>query len=949
MTTTTVPVNAGSPRGGEFVHGHPGRGKSELFAALSSSAPFPITADSGIALGEQQTPRPSCGRARAYAVYVGGGLEMFSAVRIALPHRSGLVKGVVLASIVALWAFGSADPAAAATQVPGGTYSVNTTWTPAGSPYILNGSLSVAAGATLTIQPGVVVKLNGTYRMLTVNGRLVAEGTTESPILFTSAQDDAPEAGGDTNGDGNATLPAPGQWYQIWIRSTGSSFKHAEIRYGATGSGGYYAYGAVSVSGGTTTFERVSIHDNAYSGIKVTQNEPQATKAIVIESSLVENGNGISANQAHFEVRRSEIARNRGDGLFFNLTSTYTAPATAVINNKISSNGRYGVYLGVNQGIPVSSLPYGHENNILSNNTTNPANQPRQLYSLFHHRDMDWSNNYWGVKPAGAVQETECSWVPPERNPWHLSYGGPGIVAGTSASVPPGPINFSSHYTVVGQVAYWCGSDYVQGHPFSPVPFKTPVFGFEPMTPAEEQNAAINHYRPLLYFDEAEHWQPVSVDAFFGERHPEAVPFHQACSSSGCSPVGSIADLLAFGVVDHIDVGQTGDDPPGGWPSPSTFSGGPCAGSIFLDCMGEPYSILYYNRTVVDAADGGDEVRSYWDYWWFYRYNDFTVYPVGGDHEGDWEGMTVVTFAEQDEGPGPTGVLWVTYSEHGRSFRYSPAVLGWEALHPKGYPSDGSHATYPYPCASGFPDNCRHDAFPEVGGDGDHGGEIQWQQNLSCGGCVQPFPETAAAASDPTVWPDEGRASWNALDTDWGASGTPGFQGRYVRPWVTETGPSFASASSARRKAATGATTIDEADCPSWFGPGVVALVCDEAAMQRALDDNSFGRVRGKVGIRTAAAAKVGTTTGLAQALGRRVLRPGERVRLTGSIPRRGKLAVRVATGKDLVALSWFPLARFMRGPATVRVTGTLRRPQVSLELQSGRRVPSRSVRLLHR
>jgi hypothetical protein len=167
-------------------------------------------------------------------------LEMFSAVRIALPHRSGLVSSIFLASIVALWALVSPDPAGAATQVPGGTYNVNTTWTPAGSPYILNGSLSVAAGATLTIQPGVVVKLNGAYRMLTVNGRLVAEGTAESPILFTSAQDDAPEAGGDTNGDGNATLPGPGQWYQIGIRSTGSSFKHAEIRYGATGSGSYW-------------------------------------------------------------------------------------------------------------------------------------------------------------------------------------------------------------------------------------------------------------------------------------------------------------------------------------------------------------------------------------------------------------------------------------------------------------------------------------------------------------------------------------------------------------------------------------------------------------------------------------------------------------------------------------------------------------------------------------
>jgi hypothetical protein len=886
---------------------------------------------------------------------------MFSAVRTAFPRTTRAGSRVLTVPLVMAVALAVAHPAVGATHVPGGTLSSNTTWTPGGSPYILNGNLNVAAGATLTVQPGVVVKLNGTYRMLTVSGRIIAEGTAESSVLFTSAQDDAPEAGGDTNGDGNATLGAPGQWYQIWIRSGGSSFKHAEIRYGATGSGGYYAYGAVSVSGGTSTFERVSIHDNAYSAIKVTQYDPQPTKAIVTESSLVANGNGISAIQAHFDVRRSEIARNRGDGIFFNLTSTYTGPASAVINNKIASNGRYGVYHGVDSGVPASSLPYGHENNILNNNTANPTNRPRQIYALFRHREADWSNNYWGVPPEGPVEETECSWVPADRNPWHLSYGGPGIVSGSTAKVRPGPINFSSHYTT-GSQTFWCGSDAVQGHPFSPVPFKTPVFGFRAMTPAQEHNAAVAHYRPYLFFDEAEHWQPVSVDSFFGERDPNTgAPFHRACSDgSNCSPVGSVADLLAYGSVDHVDVGQVGDDPdpPDGWPSPRTLSGGACAGSIFLDCMGEPYSVLYYNRTVVDAADGGDEVRSYWDYWWFYRYNDFTLYPVGGDHEGDWEGMTVVTFAERDEDPSPTGVLWVTYSEHGRSFRYSPAVLGWNGLHPNGFPADGSHATYPYACASGWPpDDCPHDANPIVGGDGDHGGELQWQQNLSCTSCVLPFPETAQAAADPTIWPDDGRASWNALDTNWGSSQTPGFQGRYERPWLTEDGPDFdfspyppgsmAMSAKGATEAAAPAPTVDEADCPSWFGPGIVALVCDEAAIQRALDDNTFGRVGGTVGIRTAAAAKVGTAAGLAQALGRRVLKPGEEIRVTGAIPKRGKLALRVATGRGRVALSWFSLAKFRRGTATLRLSGTPKRPALALELATGRRIKPGLVRVL--
>jgi hypothetical protein len=154
-------------------------------------------------------------------------------------------------------------------------------------------------------------------------------------------------------------------------------------------------------------------------------------------------------------------------------------------------------------------------------------------------------------------------------------------------------------------------------------------------------------------------------------------------------------------------------------------------------------------------------------------------------------------------------------------------------------------------------------------------------------------------------------------------------------------------ASTGMTRTAARTPTVDEADCPSWFGPGIIALVCDEAAIQRALDDNTFGRVGGTVGIRTAAATKVGAATGLAQALGRRVLEPGEKIRLTGVIPKRGKLALRVATGKDRVALSWFSLEKFRRGTATLRLSGTAKRPALALELATGRWIKPRSVRVL--
>jgi hypothetical protein len=57
-------------------------------------------------------------------------------------------------------------------------------------PYVVGGSVSVAAGRTL-IEPGVVVKLNGQFGTLWVNGSLSAVGTVDERIVFTSIQDDS--------------------------------------------------------------------------------------------------------------------------------------------------------------------------------------------------------------------------------------------------------------------------------------------------------------------------------------------------------------------------------------------------------------------------------------------------------------------------------------------------------------------------------------------------------------------------------------------------------------------------------------------------------------------------------------------------------------------------------------------------------------------------------------
>jgi hypothetical protein len=71
------------------------------------------------------------------------------------------------------------------TTVPAGNV-VTQTWTQAGSPFRVQGDITVPAGSTLTVQPGVTVLFMGHHRM-TVVGALDARGTAAAPILFTAA------------------------------------------------------------------------------------------------------------------------------------------------------------------------------------------------------------------------------------------------------------------------------------------------------------------------------------------------------------------------------------------------------------------------------------------------------------------------------------------------------------------------------------------------------------------------------------------------------------------------------------------------------------------------------------------------------------------------------------------------------------------------------------------
>ncbi len=121
----------------------------------------------------------------------------------------------------------------------GGSYHVDVRLDDPGLPlWLSDANLVIEAGAVLTIEAGVLLKMSDNVDIY-VRGGLIAEGTAGSPIVFTSYKDD--HRGGDTNGDGSSA-PLPGDWGGIQFESTAmdasSRLRYCEFYYAGDNSYG---------------------------------------------------------------------------------------------------------------------------------------------------------------------------------------------------------------------------------------------------------------------------------------------------------------------------------------------------------------------------------------------------------------------------------------------------------------------------------------------------------------------------------------------------------------------------------------------------------------------------------------------------------------------------------------------------------------------------------------
>jgi hypothetical protein len=264
----------------------------------------------------------------------------------------------------------------AQTNIPPG--NVYGTWGINGSPYNIQGDITIPDDSTLIIEPGVLIEFQG-YFALNVQGRLLAVGTETSKITFTINDTtgfhnpdntlggwngiqfiDTP-AGNDTSkiiyctlqfGKAVGSSPPDNAGGAIFI-STFSKvlISNCLIRYNSAG-------GSDSPSGGglglhfanITLVENEISHNRAWDGggIKIWDSEPLFRGNLIVSNEADEGGGGIwigglSNSEFNYDIISKNIAGGNGGGIICWQTTITTLNSVNVFDNLANWGGGLGV------------------------------------------------------------------------------------------------------------------------------------------------------------------------------------------------------------------------------------------------------------------------------------------------------------------------------------------------------------------------------------------------------------------------------------------------------------------------------------------------------------------------------------------------------------------------------------------------------------------------------
>lgn len=240
------------------------------------------------------------------------------------------------------------------TELTKQTIDSNTTWS---GTIVISGDIYIPPGVTLTIAPGTIVKFrkideSGDQNLfhtdspyypeaeLIVRGKLIARGTPDKQIVFTSAE----------------MTPRPADWGAInFLGSDGNILEYVKI---------YCAYNGIHAHGGSVDVSRSEFARNGVGiSFKKEEETPDApwfgkpSKLRISRCIFTNNKGGIGFRNSSAEITHNEIRDNK----FFGIWPREDSDAR-IAYNEITGNQR-GVFLYQARGL---RLEY---NNIYNNRT----------------------------------------------------------------------------------------------------------------------------------------------------------------------------------------------------------------------------------------------------------------------------------------------------------------------------------------------------------------------------------------------------------------------------------------------------------------------------------------------------------------------------------------------------------------------------------------------------
>ncbi|MEK7596134.1 MAG: right-handed parallel beta-helix repeat-containing protein, partial [Patescibacteria group bacterium] len=218
--------------------------------------------------------------------------------------------------------------------------SENITLIKTNSPYLVNNIFQVfQSGATLTIEPGVVIKFYNDAGMQFSNAGIMAQGTTQEPIVFTSFYDD--EYGGDTNFDATTTLPVKGSWFGVDIvNSASSTLNNVVFRY----AGKYYTPTGdedrtiVKIQNSEISIKNsIFEHSKAHGLVIVNSTSTVENSVFRNNDDYSEQGKGLLVSAGNFTIKNNTFLQNQ--------TGLYLSEAPDIVDaNTFASNTQRAIY-----------------------------------------------------------------------------------------------------------------------------------------------------------------------------------------------------------------------------------------------------------------------------------------------------------------------------------------------------------------------------------------------------------------------------------------------------------------------------------------------------------------------------------------------------------------------------------------------------------------------------